>query len=94
MPERLIVITPDELFGLIKKAVKDSLPQNERSQEQKLHMTVGECSEYTGIAIPTLYQKSSRREIPSSKIGGRLIFNKKEIDAWIASKRRVTVEGI
>lgn len=94
MAKRLIDFTDEELESLIEKSFKKCLAQNEKPTALKPHMNVVECSEYTGMAIPTLYQKSSKREIPASKVGGRLMFDRREIDAWIASKKRLMVEDL
>ena len=52
------------------------------------YMNIDECSEYTRINKNTLYQLTSKRQIPHSKIGRSLIFYKNDIDKWIASPSR------
>lgn len=58
------------------------------------HMDINQCAEYTGLSVPTIRKKISNREIPHGKVGGKLVFDRFEIDAWISSKRRVYVEHI
>lgn len=58
------------------------------------HMNINQCSDYTGFSVPTIRKKVQKREIPHGKVGGKLIFDRFEIDAWIASKRRTYVEHI
>lgn len=48
----------------------------------------------TGLAMATLYGLISRREIPSYKKGKRLYFKRSELDNWIQSGRRKTVDEI
>lgn len=52
------------------------------------YMNLDECSGYTKIKINTLYQMTSKRQIPHSKLGRSLIFSKNDIDKWIASPSR------
>ena len=52
------------------------------------YMNIVECSEYTRINKNTLYQLTSKRQIPHSKPSKNLIFNKREIDKWIADPSR------
>lgn len=61
---------------------------------EKQYLTAREASAYISMAMPTLYQYVSSRKIPHSKIGGRLIFIKSELDAFISSKKRVLVEEV
>lgn len=48
-------------------------------------MSIDEASEWLGIPVGTLYQKAD--EIPHSKIGKRLVFNKRELSRWIESNQ-------
>ncbi|MCK4696354.1 MAG: helix-turn-helix domain-containing protein [Candidatus Cloacimonetes bacterium] len=52
------------------------------------YMNIDECSEYTRIKKNTLYQLTSRKQIPHSKLGRSLIFYKNDIDKWIADPSR------
>ena len=45
-------------------------------------MNVQETMVYIGVKKRTLYQWNCEGKIPSSKRGGFLMFNKKEIDKW------------
>ncbi|HEX8197591.1 MAG TPA: helix-turn-helix domain-containing protein [Pyrinomonadaceae bacterium] len=48
----------------------------------------------TGYAIPTIYDLVHKRKIPHSKPEGKLNFSKKELLAWMKSKKRKTVSEI
>ena len=48
-------------------------------------LTIEELSQYTSIAVGTLYNYISEGEIPHTKKEG-LKFNRNEIDAWLKSK--------
>ena len=45
-------------------------------------------------SISTLRDKARRFEIPSKKSGGRWIFLKSDIDAWLKSGKRMTYDEI
>lgn len=46
----------------------------------------------TGLGRGTIYKKVMKREIPHSKIGGRLYFDKVDLEEWIAGGRRKTID--
>ena len=46
-------------------------------------LTIREVSEYTGLAVPTLYTMVSQRRIPFVKMGRLTKFDKEELDRWI-----------
>ena len=52
------------------------------------YMNIQECAEYTRIKKNSLYQLTSKRKIPHSKLGKTLIFKKEDIDKWIADPER------
>lgn len=45
----------------------------------------------TGLAQRTIYQLTHRRAIPHRRVGGRLYFRRTELEAWLDSGRRKTV---
>ena len=59
-----------------------------------LPINIKEAAKITGLAIPTLYTKISRRTIPSHRQAGRIYFFKSELLDWIRSGRRKTVNEI
>lgn len=42
----------------------------------------------TGLARRTIYKLTHRREIPHSRVGGRLYFRRSELERWIEVGRR------
>jgi excisionase family DNA binding protein len=46
-------------------------------------MPLSAVSVYVHLSEKTLYSKVCKREIPYVKAGGRLLFDKEEIDKWI-----------
>jgi len=47
------------------------------------YMMLSACSVYLHLSPKTLYSKVCRHEIPFVKAGGRLLFDKEEIDRWL-----------
>lgn len=46
------------------------------------------AQQITGLALPTLYSKVSRREIPHYRVGPRLVvFDEAELIAWLTRER-------
>jgi len=43
--------------------------------------------EYLHISRTTLFKLIKKNEIPHMKLGRKLLFRKKDIDAWLESKR-------
>jgi excisionase family DNA binding protein len=53
------------------------------SGENGRYMPLSAVSVYVHLSEKTLYSKVCKREIPYVKAGGRLLFDKEEIDKWI-----------
>lgn len=49
----------------------------------KQRLTVVEAAELTGFAKQTLYDKVSKGEIPHRKIGGKLFFDREQLENWM-----------
>ncbi len=47
-------------------------------------ISIQEASEYTGLAVPTLYTMVSQRRIPYVKVGRLTKFDLRLLDDWIA----------
>jgi excisionase family DNA binding protein len=54
----------------------------------KEQLTAKQTAKYTGYSLGTIYNYTSNGEIPySNPTGGKLLFNKAEIDKWLEDKR-------
>jgi len=53
-------------------------------------MTLTEAAEYLRRPPKTIYNWTSRKEIPHLKVRGRLLFNEEDLDAWL---EQFQVEG-
>jgi excisionase family DNA binding protein len=57
-------------------------------------LTISQASQFLDLAVPTLYSKVSRKEIPVNKQGKRLYFYKSELQEWIKQGRKRTFAEI
>jgi excisionase family DNA binding protein len=44
----------------------------------------GEAAEYLGISKSSIYQMTSRKEIPFFKIGSRILFREEQLLTWLS----------
>ena len=56
---------------------------NESILTQKSILDIDELARYINISKQTLYKLTANHSIPHSKVGKKLFFDKKSIDAWI-----------
>lgn len=57
-------------------------------------LTVPKAAEFLSLAIPTLYSKASKGELPFMKRGKRLYFSKLELSEYLKAGRKSTNEEI
>lgn len=57
-------------------------------------MNIEEAAEFLKISVAALYTKVSRQEIPYSKPGKRLYFNRGDLIDWIEQSKRKTIREI
>jgi excisionase family DNA binding protein len=83
-----------ELFSSIVHQEFQKL--NRPSQEVDLWFNLKELEDYLPekLALPTLYAKLAKGEIPGYKKGKKWYFQKSEIDVWLKTGRRKTVAEI
>ena len=55
------------------------------------YLNIREAGEYLGFSVHTLYSWTSQRVIPFYKRGGRVRFDKAELDKWMQEGRYETV---
>lgn len=54
---------------------------------QREILSVDGLAKYAGLSRDTIYRKAGRGEIPHSKQGKRLYFERAEIDAWLMGRK-------
>ncbi|WP_432329343.1 helix-turn-helix domain-containing protein [Mucilaginibacter sp. P25] len=70
------------------------LQRQEQSPEQEELMPITQAAAFLDLAVPTVYSKVCRKEIPVNKRGKRLYFYRSELTEWIKSGRKKTAEEI
>lgn len=71
----------------------ESVNANENSLEDDLG-DIELASKITGLAIPTIYSKVSRSEIPHMKRGKKLYFSRQELIHWIKGGKKKTLSDL
>jgi excisionase family DNA binding protein len=57
-------------------------------------LNIEEAAEFLKVSVAALYTKVSRQEIPVSKPGKRLYFNRTDLKEWIRQGKRKTLSEI
>lgn len=70
------------------------LQQQGQTLEQDEIMPVTKAAIFLDMAVPTVYSKVCRKEIPVNKRGKRLYFYRSELMEWIKSGRKKTADEI
>ncbi len=68
--------------------------QQEQPAKADELLTVSQAASLLNLAVPTLYSKVCRQEIPVNKQGKRLYFYRAELEDWIRSGRKQTATEI
>ncbi len=68
--------------------------QDNPPTEKERLLTIQEAAKFLSLAVPTLYVKVSKRDIPFMKQGKRLYFSESELLEWIKAGRKKTVAEI
>jgi excisionase family DNA binding protein len=83
-----------QLFEKVEQ-IALSLERLEPKDEQDNDLlNIEEAAEFLKVSVAALYTKVSRKEIPFSKPGKRLYFNKVDLKEWIRSGSRKTVTDL
>ena len=57
-------------------------------------LRVGEVAELLGLSRCRIYQLVASRELPSTRVGGRLVVPRAAFDRWVARKADVAWRGV
>jgi excisionase family DNA binding protein len=89
-------MTPDELESLIqnsvRKAMDEQSPQSSFLDDKPLN--IEEAAAFIKKPKSTVYQLTSTRQIPFSKMGKQLLFFKKDLLKWIEDGKKKTQKEI
>jgi excisionase family DNA binding protein len=97
---KLVLMTPDELDSLIQNSVRKALSEQspKSSSYDDKPLNIEEAAAFIKKPKSTVYQLTSTRQIPFSKMGKQLLFFKKDLLEWIEdgkkkTKREIEAEG-
>jgi len=68
------------------------LPERIPSME-KLTFTIRETADVLGISVKSAYDAAARGELPSCRIGRRIVVSRTALDEWLAGQRDVAAVG-
>lgn len=96
-----VVLTFDQLpkavSELLEKVsnIEDILNQgHEENKDSHSLFSIKQASIFLNLSVSTIYGKVCRREIPVSKQGKRLYFDKSELLDWIKAGRKKTLAEV
>lgn len=76
-------ISTDELLEAFRHVVREELKSIPQPEKIKAFLSLQEASEFLGLSKSSIYRMTSTRQIPHIKRGGKLLFNRQELTAWL-----------
>lgn len=73
-----------EIIEGLKPAIQEIIKESACKENNNKLMDVNELIKYLGISKKYVYDKVWKKAIPHIKRSGKLWFNKKDIDKWLA----------
>jgi excisionase family DNA binding protein len=92
----LMTITEDEFKRLLREALTEILgetPEVSKQQPTEI-LDMQQASEFLKLKPSTLYEKTSRKQIPHFKKGNKLYFYLTELQQWVKQGKIKTIEEI
>jgi excisionase family DNA binding protein len=89
-------ISEQEFKEFLKDALKEILSDQLGALKQQLPdvLDVQQASDFLKLKVTTIYEKTSRKEIPHFKKGNKLYFHLSELQEWIRQGKVKTREEI
>ena len=83
-----------QLFEKVER-IEWLLERLEPKQENENELlNIEEAAEFLKVSVAAIYTKVSRQEIPFSKPGKRLYFNRAELKEWVRLGKRKTISEL
>lgn len=93
---QIVVMTSNELenlmFNTFRKAMGEHYSQSSFDEDKPLN--IEEAAAFIRKPKSTIYQLTSTRQIPFSKMGKQLLFFKKDLLKWIVEGKKKTQKEI
>lgn len=91
---RHLIMDVEEIKNLLLNKSASPKPETREISGESDFLNVADVAKKLGIEKGTVYNLTHKRQIPYFKRGGRIYFDKNEINEWIRSDRRKTVKEI
>jgi excisionase family DNA binding protein len=76
--------TLEQVLASFREIVRDEIASIPTvNQNEKPYLTIQEAADLTGHAKQTLYRLTSEKEIPHLKRGGKILFKRSDLIAWV-----------
>ena len=86
-----ISLSRHELIELLREVVNETRENNQKqSSNSNELLNIEQAAEFLGLAKPTLYAHTSKREIPHLKRGKKLYFEKEKLIEWLQEGKQKT----
>lgn len=85
LPNAVTMLTKE--FSELKRFLLDKQQPQKMDQPEKF-LTIQETAEFLNLAVPTIYSKVSKGELPVMKRGKRLYFSRIELLEYIKEGRK------
>ena len=79
MVSKLVVVETDQLYLIIKQAIKEVLSEKEENKNSKDLMNFNETCDFLGIHPSTLNKWKAENKIPYKRLGKRIFFSRKDV---------------
>ena len=83
-----------QLFEKVEQIEQMLLNLQPKEEDESELLNISEAAEFLKVTVAALYTKVSRNEIPVSKPGKRLYFNKAELKEWVRLGKKKTMNDI
>lgn len=95
-PIFLTTLNKGEYVELLKETFREVLIEKIANNSPRLPeiLNIQQVSEFLHLAVASIYEKTSQKQIPHFKKGNRLYFNRTEIEAWIQEGKVKTANEI
>lgn len=89
----MVLVTPSELQTLIQDAVNVAVQQitiPQKIDPLPEFLTIQEAATFLNLAVPTIYAKVSKRELPFIKKSKKLYFSKSSLTDYLSEGKNDT----
>lgn len=85
-----ITVSKQDLIDLVNICLLKNIGQQKYFPE---YLSIKHLSEYLSYSEAAIYKMVAKSVIPFFKIGGKLLFNRKEIDSWLLEYKKPTINS-